>query len=326
MQLSKRNTIKTLLALGAAAGGGLSLSGKAFAQAPITLYVGFPAGGIPDIAARALANRLSIILDRSIIVNNRTGAGGQLALQALKNARPDGTSYTFSTPASLTLLPHLQDVPYDVEEDLQAVAMVCSYFSAFAVNPDVPANTLSEFFEWCRQNPDQANVGVPGLGTTLHFMVDEMAAKANTPVQVVPYKGGPALSQAVVSGEIAASLNLSNNFTALYQADRLKLLGITSTERLDSYPDVPTFVEEGFEDIGVPEWMGVIANAQTPASEIDKMQAAVQSVVADESFQKEIDTIQCLALSMTTQEFSELINTASKHWANHIQTTGFKLS
>ena len=154
MDINRRQAIKALLALGTV--GGLGVQSVVFASegtGAITLYVGFPAGGIPDMVARLLAEQLQKDLGRTVVVVNRTGAGGQLAVQAIKNARPDGLSYMLSTPAALTVYPHVYDrLAYSVEDDLQAVGSVCSYYSVLAVNNDVPVTTLAEFLEWCKKS------------------------------------------------------------------------------------------------------------------------------------------------------------------------------
>ena len=141
----------------------------------------------------------------------------------------------------------------------------------------------------------------------------------------MPYKGGPALTQAVVSGEVTSSLNLSNNFAPLYKAGRVKLLAISSQERLEDLPDVPTFSELGFGEVVIPEWMGVIAHAQTPASEVALFQGAINKALESTELQAALRRQHCEPLLMSTAEFDSLIQVTSSHWGEHIKKTGFKL-
>ena len=327
MNFSRRNATKTIIATGAALAGLSSGIARSAASAnPITLNVGFPAGGVPDLVARALGDSLRDVLQQPVIVNNRTGAGGQLALQSLLTSRADGSTYTLATPAALTIFPHLYDnLPYNVEKDLQPVSAVCTYFIGLAVNSDLRVNTLQEFVEWCKANPDRATYGIPGLGTSLQFVGELFAEATGVKLQAIPYKGGPALTQAVVSGEVASSFNLSNNFTALHQAGRLKLLAISSKERVASLPDVPTFIEQGLPGFTFPEWIGVMANANTPAEEVSRFHNAVQKVLRDPQFQQAIAQQQCLAAPMSREAFGDMIATSSERWKKHIVQTGFTL-
>lgn len=328
MNRKRRQAIKAMLALGGAAGLGISPAAVSATESTgsITLYVGFPAGGIPDMVARLLAEQLQKELGRVVVVVNRTGAGGQLAVQAIKNARPDGLSYMLSTPAALTVYPHVYDkLAYSVEDDLQPVASVCSYYTVLAVNNDVPVTTLAEFLDWCKENPEKALYGTPGIGTTLQFAGELLSEASGVPLQAVPYKGGPALTQAVVSGEITSSLNLSNNFAPLYKAGRVKLLAISSQERLADLPDVPTFAELGFGEVVIPEWMGVVANSKTPASEVALFHKAINEALESTGLKAALENQQCEPLAMSTLEFGELIQSTSLRWGDHIKKTGFKL-
>ncbi len=326
MKFTRRDVSKTLLATCAA--GALQPLSQAFAQSPktITLNVGFPAGGPPDVVARTLAERLQALMQKNIVVVNRTGAGGQLAVSTLKAAPADGSTYALSTPSALTLIPHIYDnLPYDAEKDIVPVASVCSYFNAVVVNNNVPVKTLQEFWDWCKKNPDQATCGIPGTGSTLHFLTERIAEVTGVKLRLVPYKGGAALSQAVMSGEINCSMNLSNNFTSLHKTGKVKILAVTSPERLPQLPDVPTFVECGLGKVTVPEWMGVVANAKTPKSERDAMYAAVQQVLADPGFKEKLAMQQCVPTQMTAEAFAQMIQNGSRIWKEHIKKTGFKL-
>ena len=326
MKFTRRDVSKTLLATCAASA--LQPLSQAFAQSPktITLNVGFPAGGPPDVVARTLAERLQALMQKNIVVVNRTGAGGQLAVSTLKAAPADGSAYALSSASPLTLFPHIySNLPYDAEKDMVPVAAVYSYSLAVAVNTKVPVKNLQEFWDWCKKNPDQATCGIPGTGTSIHFLAERVAELTGVKFRIVPYKGGAALSQAVMSGEINCSINLSNNFTSLHNTGKVKILAVTAPERMVETPDVPTFAESGLGKVTVPEWFGLVANAKTPKSERDAMYAAVQQVLAEPGFKEKLAMQQCVPMPMTADAFAQMIKSGSQVWKEHIQKTGFKL-
>ncbi|MEG0920484.1 MAG: tripartite tricarboxylate transporter substrate-binding protein [Comamonas sp.] len=326
MKFSRRDVSKGLLSVCAVSA--LQPMTQVFAASPktITLNVGFPAGGVPDVVARTLAERLQALMQKNIVVVNRVGAGGQLAVSSLKAAPADGSVYALSTPATLTLFPHLySNLSYDAERDIVPVAAVCSYFLAVVVNNNVPVKTTQELWEWCKKNPDQATCGIPGAGTSIHFLTEKIAELTGVKFRTVPYKGAAALSQAVVTGEIACSINLTNNFSALHNSGKLKMLAVSSPERLPQTPEVPTFAESGLAKIAVPEWMGVVANAKTPKAEIDAMYTAVQQVLAEPGFKEKLAIQQCVPTPMTADAFAQMIKSGSRTWKEHIQKTGFKI-
>ncbi|WP_183013866.1 tripartite tricarboxylate transporter substrate-binding protein [Achromobacter sp. UMC46] len=325
MDRNRRSTAKRLLALGAAIAG-MPIWARAAAP-PITLHVGFPAGGIPDIVARSLAEGLQKALGRPIVVSNRTGAGGQLAVQALMNSAADGTHFAVTTPAALTIRPHLyKTFPYSVSKDLMPVTAVCDYFHALVISNNVPATSLPAFLEWCKANPDQATIGTPGAGTSLQFIAEMLTAQTGVPFRIIPYKGGPALTQAVVSGEVAACLNIVSNFTVLNKAGRLKILAVLAPRRLADLPDTPTFEELGLgAAVGQAEWIGVVANASTPAKDVVELHLATQKVLATEAFKERIAQYQCLPTLMSTQEFGSVIKKSSDYWSAYLRNSGFSL-
>ncbi len=326
MKFTRRDVSKGLLS--ACAVSALQPMAQAFAASPktITLNVGFPAGGVPDVVARTLAERLQALLRKNVVVINRTGAGGQLAVSSLKAAPTDGSTFALTTPAALTIFPHIySNLSYDAVKDIVPVASVCTYFLAIVVNNKVPVKTLQEFWDWCKSNPDQATCGIPGTGTSIHFLAEKMEELTGAKLRLVPYKGAAALSQAVVTSEVACSINLSNNFTALHNAGKLKMLAVSSPGRMPETPEVPVFAECGLAGVAVPEWMGVVANAKTPKAEIDAMYAAVQQVIAEPGFKEKLALQQCVPAPMTADGFAQMIKNGSRTWKEHVQKTGFKL-
>lgn len=192
---------------------------NAQSAAPITLLVGFPPGSGVDYVARLLADRLQQLLNRTVIVDNKSGAGGRIALEQLKRSPADGSVLGLVPSGPLTIFPSFyRKLSYDVGRDFLYVAKVCDYHVALAASATAPFKTLPEFVAWAKKTP--GNYGHPGTGTAPHFAGYLLASDAGIELQAVAYRGGPQLTQAAVSGEINLASNLSGTFRELAKAGK----------------------------------------------------------------------------------------------------------
>lgn len=264
-----RRTLLQSLALAGAAGCVPAL--RAQGQV-MKIFVGFPAGGLPDMVARALVDPLSKATGWSAVVENRPGANGRLAAQAVKNAPPDGRSLLITPASGMVHLPHVyKDLGYDPFADFVPVAQLVDNDFAFAISPKIPARNLKEFAEWANKNPAQATFGSPGLGSAPHFMGVTLARALQTRLAHVPYRGNNfALTD--MSGGHIGSLIASTSFLAqAHKAGSVRILGTTGRARLASLPDVPTFQEQGIGQLTISEGTWLMAHAKTPAALVDKL-------------------------------------------------------
>jgi len=260
----------------------LSLSSAAraeFPEKPVRLVVPFPPGGVTDIVARLLAERLSAEFGQQVLVDNKTGAGGVIAGDIVAKAAPDGYTLLLTTPNHTINAAFRTNMPYDTEKDFRAVSNVGQVPMLLVTHPSLPVTTFQGFIDHARKNPGRINVSSAGNGTLPHITMELLSLKEKFQVTNVPYRGAaPALAD-LVAGQVQAKLD---NYTqsAQFIADRkLNLLAVTSAKRLKQFPDVPAMNEQlpGFEGY---LWMGILAPAKTPDAAIRKLAAAIQRFVA----------------------------------------------
>jgi tripartite-type tricarboxylate transporter receptor subunit TctC len=246
---------------------------------PIRLVVPFPPGGVTDIVARLLAERLSAEFGQQVVVDNKTGAGGVIAGDLVAKAAPDGYTLLLTTPNHTINAAFRSSLPYDTEKDLRAVSNVGQVPMLLVTHPSLPVATFQGFIDYARKNPDKINVSSAGNGTLPHITIELLMLRENFRVTNVPYRGAaPALAD-LVAGQVQAKLD---NYTqsAPFIADRkLNVLAVTSARRLKQLPEVPTVAEQlpGFEGY---LWMGIVAPAATPDAVIQKLATAIRRFVA----------------------------------------------
>lgn len=258
--LSRRQAI----ALGAAA---LAAPALAQTRSPRRLLVGFPAGGTIDAVARLLAEHLSTGLGTPVVVDNRTGAGGQLAAQALRQAPADGSTLLLSPDHTLVMLPlTVRDPGFDAARDFASVGPVATYAGAIAASPATGANDLAALLSWARATPDRANVGVPAPGSIPQFLVFALAQHSAVPLTAVPYRGSAPLVQDLLGGQIAAGTTALGDFLEHARAGTLRVVASVGRRRSPLLPAVPTLTEQGVP-LAWDYWLGMFARAGTPPAE-----------------------------------------------------------
>lgn len=249
----------------------------ALAQADITkIYVGFPPGGLPDSVARTVAGAVGQALGGTAVVENRPGANGRLAAQAVKNT-PAGQHALLVCPASaLVHLPHVySDLGYDAFKDLQPVAQVCENAFAFAISGRLPAKNLAEWAAFCRANPDRATFGSPGQGSSPHFMGVTLAQALGVTMNHIPYRGNNFALTDTAGGHISGMVSTTGQLQAPHRNGQMRILGVTSAKRLAELPDVPTFAESGVPQLTLTEGTWVMASARMPQATAEKVAASI---------------------------------------------------
>jgi tripartite-type tricarboxylate transporter receptor subunit TctC len=236
-----------LLAIAAAslAAGARPGLAETFPSKPVTLIVGFPAGGTTDLAVRAIADAAGKVLGQPIVVDNKAGGGGTVGLAAMAaTAKPDG--YTLAIiPANVFRLPHMQKTTYDPLADFTYVANLSGYTFGVTVKADAPYRTFEELVAYAKANPGKVTYGTPGAGTSLHIGMEQIAKQAGAKFTHVPFKGTAETNAAVLGGHIVAQADASA-WKPLVEAGQLRLLVVWTAERLKQFPDVPTLRDAGF--------------------------------------------------------------------------------
>jgi tripartite-type tricarboxylate transporter receptor subunit TctC len=320
---------RTFLALTGAGALGCLVRGAAFADAPISgtarMLVGFAPGGLLDVVARMLARDLRDFAS-SFIVENRPGAGGRIALAALKGAPGDG-SVTVFTPASMVVLyPHLyRNLAYDVFADFAPVAPVCEFPFLLTVGPLVPSGvrTLADFVQWCREHPAQASYGTAAAGSMLHFTGESLARAAGFEFVHVSY-GGPGGIQDLAGGRIAATIYPLGTVLPHVQSGRIRALATTGRTRVGALPEVPTAREAGFPMIEGTEWFGVFAPAKASPAVVARLNAAIGEAERSDAFRAGLAKLAVDSAYSSPGAFARRIRAEYEQWEPVVRASRFR--
>ena len=323
MAIQRRTLLTGAAALAAAP---LALRAQGFDQ-PRFLY-GFPAGSAGDIACRRVAERIggSAYARNAAVVENKPGAGGRLALDALKASSADGSVLAMSPFSALAIYPHVyRRLSYDPQADFVPVSISAVMHHGLAIGPQVPASVTNvrEFVAWAKANPDKANYGSPGAGSTPHFLGALLGLSQNVDLKHVPYRGSVPGVTDVVGGQIAAMFTPAGDFLANHRAGKLRLIGTSGRSRLPFASDVPTFAEQGFGDLTVEEWFGFYAPARTPASVVAAANAAIQAAVKDKAVADALGTVGLIAQGSTPDEMARSQRAEFERWGPLVKRIGF---
>ena len=251
-------------------------------KAPIKVLIGFPPGGATDAIARTVADRLPAELGQQVVVENKPGAGGRLAADALLAAPADGQTFMVAPNATPTfqMLVFGHQVRWHIERDFAPVATLASYPLGMGVALSTGANNAREFVAWAKANPAKASFGTPGLGGQNHFLGVSFAKAAGIDLPVTPYKGSPPMVTDLIGGHVPAAISLMDGMMAHHKAGTVKVIGLFTKERSPLMPEIPTFVEQGFAVTGGDAWTGLWAKAGTPPATIERVQRALQKILA----------------------------------------------
>jgi tripartite-type tricarboxylate transporter receptor subunit TctC len=318
MTIARRTLLAGCMFLAATANAAAQAS---YPDRPIRLVVPFPPGGVTDVVARMMAQRLAADLGQPVIVENKAGAGGVIGSEFVARAPADGHTLLFTTPNHTINAAFRASMPYDTEKDLLPVSITGQVPMLLVSHPSLPFDTFKGFIDYARKNPGKLNSSSAGNGTLPHVTMELLLLKTGIQVTNVPYRGAaPALAD-LVAGQV--QLKLDTYATAgQFVADRkLNALAITSLARSRLLPDVPTVAENGLPGFEGYLWMGIVAPAGTPKAVIDRLAAAsnraVQSPELRERFDKEgIDPV-----GNTPEEFRALVTREIAQWRELAKAT-----
>lgn len=295
------------------------------AQAPIRMLVGFPPGGSADTTARALADKLKDSLGAPLIVDNRAGAGGRIAAEALKASAPDGNTLLLAPIGTTITQPAtVQKLSYDPWKDFVHVSQVCTFRFAFTVGPGTPAKSMPEYLAWVKANPQQANFGSPGAGTLPHFFGLMVGKAAGVELVHVAYKGGAPLVNDMVGGHMPAGMDTPLEFAELHRSGKLKMIAISGSGRAAAFPDVPNFKEVGVEVDGTG-WFGVHAPAGTPKATVDRYAAAIVQAMQLPDLKERLFKLGLDATGTTPEQFVLIMQADKARWEPVIKASGFRM-
>ncbi|MGJ7542455.1 tripartite tricarboxylate transporter substrate-binding protein [Variovorax sp. LT1R16] len=303
----------------------LAAAGDAWAQpASITLLVGYNAGSTPDTVARLIGRFAGLQLHRSVIVDNRGGAGGQIALSNLKNSAADG-SFLALTPASpLSLFPSTyKKLPYSPLEDFAPICSTCAIDFAFAVPASHPAKTLAEFIKWAKKNGSDGNIGNPGTGTAPHFLAWALKKAAGLEVPDVPYRNTPQIALELAAGSLSSGIAAAALFAEFVKAGKIRVLATSGVQRNLLYPHSPTFAEEGFGSLTTQEWYCLMMRSSVPRAASDLVFDAMRSLVGNAAYREGLAGQGMLPVVQGRAWMTERLKAETEHWREVVKATGF---
>jgi tripartite-type tricarboxylate transporter receptor subunit TctC len=327
---NRRDFVRASGAAAALATLGLSARAGAQGAAPletVRIVTGFPPGGTSDTLCRRVAEGLrGTSYTKVALVENKPGAGGQIAVQSMKGAATDG-SVILQTPASMLMIyPHIyKNLAYNAFTDVTPVSLACTFDFGFCVGPAVPESvkTLPDFLAWCKANPDKANYGSPAAGSVPHFIGVLLGQAGGVELKHVAYRGTQPAVQDLVGGQIQAVSGPVGEFTQQANAGKIRFLGVSGAERNRFAPNVPTFAEQGYKDLVFSEWFGFFAPGGTGAPVVQRANAVLSTALAQKDVVDGLGVMGLEAKSSTPQELATLLKESYDRWGPIVKKIGF---
>lgn len=330
LNISRRELLCRATALSA----GWAATGWAGAQtaapasvAPLRILCTAPGGTVPDIIARRYAEQLSARYPGGVIVDNRTGAAGRIAVAALKQAAPDGNTWLLAQGAVATVYPHLYDkLAYDPVADLRPMSMAAEAVLGLAVGPAVPdsVGTLGQLVDWLRSHPAQASYGSPGVGTLPHLLVALLATEARLDLTHVPYAGGPAALLDLMSGRLSVLALPEGLLRPLQAAGKLRVLATSGSARSSFLPGVASVVEQGYPKLVMREWFAFFMPAGATALTLEAASQTVRQAALQPSLRAALGESGMMAVSSSPAELAERIAAEQPYWRGVLSATGIR--
>lgn len=317
--------VATSAALFAAAGVVPSSAAAAYPEQPIRMIVGFSAGGTTDVSARILAKEIGAKLGQPVIVENRPGAGSNIASELVSRAKPDGyTIYMVAVTAAINQTLY-QNLRFDLTKDFAPVSHAVSVPNILVVNPGVPVKSVQELVDYAKANPGKLNFSSSGSGTSIHMAGEMFKQLADIDVQHIPYKGSSPAMADLLGGQVDFMFDNMPSAWPHVQGDALRALAVTTDERSKVAPDLPTMQESGFETFSVSSWFGVMAPKGTPDEIVNTLNQAIQSALDDPGVQKNLADLGAVPVKSTPAEFGEFVKKEVESWAPVVKASGARV-
>lgn len=324
MRISRRHIIQSAGASALLAGVGQAAWAQTLETAKIV--TGFAAGGTSDTLCRRVAMKLSPDYAKTAVVENKTGAGGQIAVQFVKGAPADGMTILQTPTSILTIYPHIyKKLPYDPVADLTPVSLACTLDFGFAVGPAVPLSvkTVPEFLAWAKANPAGANFGSPAAGSTPHFIGALLGKSADVDLKHAAYRGTQPAMLDLLGGNISAVSGPIGDITQHLPTGKVRILGVSSAKRSRFAPDVPTYQEQGIKDMTHSEWFAFFLPAKASPEVVGRLNAAMKFALAQKDVIDGLAGFGLEAMSSTPAELADLLKKDTAKWAPIVKAVGF---
>ncbi|MCM2251766.1 MAG: Bug family tripartite tricarboxylate transporter substrate binding protein [Ramlibacter sp.] len=288
------------------------------------ILVGFPAGGSFDAIARILAEKLKTELNRNIIVDNKPGAGGRIAVDHLKKAPADGSVVMLGPDALVSMYPYtFRKLSYDADKDLAPITTVAEFAFGFATGADPKVNHWAEYVEWAKKNPAKASYGVPAMGAPHHFFGLMLGNAIGVPMQTVPFQGSAPINLALMGGQVSAGIDVTSSQVENHRGGKIRMLAVSSDKRIPQAPDVPTFAELGLPAVSGMGHNALYAPSGTPAAAIAAWHQAVAKALAQADVREKLFTMGYQPVGQGPEELARRQASAAKFWGPVIKASGY---
>ena len=306
----------------AAAGLSQAVQAQDWPQRPVKIVVPFAPGGNADGMARMIGQRLGEVFGHQFVIENRTGAGGTLAVEAVVRAPADGYTLLWGVQPQIAIIPAMQKVSYDPVKELAPISVLATNPFVLVVNGKLPAASVAEFVAWARAQPGKLSYGSSGMGSVAHLAMALLLNRAGLEMTPVHYRGNAQAMTDVVAGHVPTMF--SSLADALPQAagGAIRMLAVSGSKRAAQVPDVATVGESGYPGFNVVTWNGLMAPAQTPQAIVDRIAAEVARAVKDPKFVEQLTNFGVDALGNSPSEFAALIAAELRLWAEVVKIAG----
>jgi tripartite-type tricarboxylate transporter receptor subunit TctC len=322
---TRRDFVKQSATLAAFGAAGVPLSARAQNLELAKILCGFPPGGTSDAMSRRLADKLRGNYASNVLVENKPGAGGQIAISTLKDSPADGSTLLLTPSSMLSIYPYVyKSLPYKPLEDVQPVSLACYFNHAFGVGPAVPQSvkTIKDFLAWSKDNPGKANYGSPGAGSMPHLIVALLNKLTGNDLKHIPYRGSAPGIQDLLGGQISAMSSPVGDYLPYLKSGRLRILAISGLNRSPFVPDVATYRQQGLP-ITVREWYGVFLPGKAKPETVRRAAAYLQPALAQQDLITSMAQVGMEVQSSSPQALGDLLKTDAEEWRRLIKQIGF---
>lgn len=291
-----------------------------FPRKPVKIIVPFPPGGTPDMLSRVLAQRATQLLGQQVIVDNRPGAGGNVAMELVARAPADGYTIIMGTIGTCSINPYIyKTIGFDVERDFAPLMEVGKISNLLAVHPSLPANNVKELVALAKAKPGTLTYATSGFGSSLHLTSELFESLAGIQIRHVPYKGSALAVTALVGGEVNFMFDNMPTIATQAAAGKVRPIAVTGTKRSKLFPNVPTMQEAGFKDVVMQPWFGLLAPAKTPPAVLAKLNAVLNEAMRDPTVRKRFAEMDLEPAGGSGADFAKLIRSESDRWSRLIR-------
>jgi tripartite-type tricarboxylate transporter receptor subunit TctC len=324
--MTRRQLVAGCLAFSGTSFSARSVLAQSYPSRPVHLLVGGAAGSVPDTVARLVADRLGAVLRQQVVVENRPGAGGNIAMQGLVTSEPDGYTLALATMSQAVFNRYLfANLPYDPVRDLAPVSPLVTGAFALAAHPKFPPSTLAEFISLAKAEPGKVLLGTTQLGSPPYVTASMLLRAAGIKATLVPFRSGQDGMTALMRGDTQVFVDAPTIIVPQVKAGTVKVLAVTGREREPELPDVPTVAEAGLPSGQSEAWIGLVAPARTPVEIITRLNREIGNVLAQTDVREKLRSLSFTPVPSSPEEFQVLIQDEHTRWGSIIREAGLRL-